>query len=262
MLWSRNFSISTPTFKPKTGILMLNMGGPQTTDQVHDYLLRIMTDRDMIQLPFQRFVPSFFASYKQFVMHNSIPVNWDRGLLNVVRKKFRRSTRKLVAGHQYWNGPIYRVICFVKSWISYRRAQHRTSIMLASAMSIRWPRILYSKSKKTHQNESLSFHNIRNIAVPRLVPVSIPFTNTTGRGLHNENFIVFHLIIDDAFAPRDFPKNIKWSVIDRWATHPLLVKTFAERIKDQLKKFPEDVRNDVIILFSAHSLPLKVSIVS
>lgn len=30
---------------------MLNMGGPETTDQVHDYLLRIMTDREMIQLP-------------------------------------------------------------------------------------------------------------------------------------------------------------------------------------------------------------------
>lgn len=39
---------------PKTAILMLNMGGPQNTSQVHDYLLRIMTDRDMIQLPVQR----------------------------------------------------------------------------------------------------------------------------------------------------------------------------------------------------------------
>lgn len=35
----------------KTGILMLNMGGPQSIDQVHDYLLRIMTDREMIQFP-------------------------------------------------------------------------------------------------------------------------------------------------------------------------------------------------------------------
>lgn len=40
--------------KPRTAIVMLNMGGPQNTDQVHDYLLRIMTDRDMIQLPVQR----------------------------------------------------------------------------------------------------------------------------------------------------------------------------------------------------------------
>lgn len=42
--------------KPKTGILMLNMGGPSTTDKVGEYLHRIMTDRDMIQLPVQRFV--------------------------------------------------------------------------------------------------------------------------------------------------------------------------------------------------------------
>lgn len=61
--------------------------------------------------------------------------------------------------------------------------------------------------------------------------------------------------------PEIFPKNIKWSIIDRWATHPLLVKTLAERIKDELEQFPDDVRQSVIILFSVHSLPLKVSVV-
>lgn len=61
------------------------------------------------------------------------------------------------------------------------------------------------------------------------------------------------------YKKKDIPKQIKWSVIDRWPTHHLLVKTFAERIKEQLAKFPEEIRNDVILLFSAHSLPLKVS---
>lgn len=55
------------------------------------------------------------------------------------------------------------------------------------------------------------------------------------------------------------PKHISWSVIDRWATHPLLVKTFADNIRKELKEFPEDKRKEVIILFSAHSLPLKVN---
>lgn len=40
--------------KPKTAVLMLNMGGPDTTDKVEQYLHRIMTDRNMIQLPMQR----------------------------------------------------------------------------------------------------------------------------------------------------------------------------------------------------------------
>lgn len=38
----------------KTAIVMLNMGGPQHVDQVGGYLKRIMTDRDMMQLPIQK----------------------------------------------------------------------------------------------------------------------------------------------------------------------------------------------------------------
>lgn len=52
--WLLQRANSTTQQKPKTAIVMMNMGGPQTTDEVHDYLLRIMTDRDMIQLPVQR----------------------------------------------------------------------------------------------------------------------------------------------------------------------------------------------------------------
>lgn len=55
------------------------------------------------------------------------------------------------------------------------------------------------------------------------------------------------------------PKDIEWSIIDRWATHPLLVRTFAERIRTELDAFPADKRDEVILLFSAHSLPLKVT---
>lgn len=52
---------------------------------------------------------------------------------------------------------------------------------------------------------------------------------------------------------------MKWSVIDRWATHPLFIETITERIKEELAQFPKDIRGDVIILFSAHSLPIKVT---
>ncbi|KAL9985664.1 hypothetical protein ACROYT_G008090 [Oculina patagonica] len=42
--------------KPKTGIMLLNMGGPETTNEVHDFLLRLFSDRDLMVLPAQRFV--------------------------------------------------------------------------------------------------------------------------------------------------------------------------------------------------------------
>jgi protoporphyrin/coproporphyrin ferrochelatase len=55
------------------------------------------------------------------------------------------------------------------------------------------------------------------------------------------------------------PTNgIKWSMIDRWPTHPLLIKTFAERIKDELKEFSPEKRDEVILLFSAHSVSFEI----
>jgi ferrochelatase len=51
--------------------------------------------------------------------------------------------------------------------------------------------------------------------------------------------------------------NAKWSIIDRWGTHPLLAKTFAENVRKELRKFPEERRKDVVLLFSAHSLPMR-----
>lgn len=38
------------------------------------------------------------------------------------------------------------------------------------------------------------------------------------------------------------------------------IQCFAEHVSNELLKFPEDKRDDVVILFSAHSLPMAVSI--
>lgn len=91
------------------------------------------------------------------------------------------------------------------------------------------------------------------------------------------------------YSNRDERPKMSWSVIDRWPTHPLLVEVrhyapsvildrqrklnnllnvflsfvflqcFAEHVQNELQKFPEDKRDDVVILFSAHSLPMAVS---
>lgn len=39
--------------KVKTGILMLNMGGPRNASEVQDFLTNLFLDRDIIKLPFQ-----------------------------------------------------------------------------------------------------------------------------------------------------------------------------------------------------------------
>lgn len=54
------------------------------------------------------------------------------------------------------------------------------------------------------------------------------------------------------------PGAIEWSVIDRWPAHPGLVEAVAQNIEAQLKTYPEEKRKQVVLLFSAHSLPMSV----
>ena len=50
---------------------------------------------------------------------------------------------------------------------------------------------------------------------------------------------------------------IKWRIIDRWYNHPLLIKSFQELISKALAKhYTEQDYEKVVVLFSAHSLPL------
>ena len=47
--------------KVKTGIVMMNLGGPATLDEVEPFLLELFADREIIQLPFQKWLGPFIA---------------------------------------------------------------------------------------------------------------------------------------------------------------------------------------------------------
>ncbi|CAF5054827.1 unnamed protein product, partial [Rotaria sp. Silwood1] len=44
-----------------TGILLLNMGGPETTNDVYDFLNRLFSDKDLIPLPVQKKLAPWIA---------------------------------------------------------------------------------------------------------------------------------------------------------------------------------------------------------
>ncbi len=48
-----------------TGILLLNMGGPETTGDVFDFLNRLFSDKDIIPLPAQKYGVLFFFQSHQ-----------------------------------------------------------------------------------------------------------------------------------------------------------------------------------------------------
>jgi ferrochelatase len=56
----------------------------------------------------------------------------------------------------------------------------------------------------------------------------------------------------------DPERQMIWSIIDRWSLHSSAVNAFASTIQEALDKFSLDQRSKVLILFTAHSLPLSV----
>jgi hypothetical protein len=52
---------TTTTFQPKTGVLMLNLGGPSTLQEVYPFLLRLFSDPEIIKLPFQKWTSQWIA---------------------------------------------------------------------------------------------------------------------------------------------------------------------------------------------------------
>ena len=50
-----------PMSKVKTGIVMMNLGGPANLAEVEPFLLELFADREIIQLPFQSWLGPFIA---------------------------------------------------------------------------------------------------------------------------------------------------------------------------------------------------------
>ncbi|XP_030370343.1 ferrochelatase, mitochondrial [Scaptodrosophila lebanonensis] len=203
--------------QPKTAILMLNMGGPQHTDQVHDYLLRIMTDRDMIQLPMQSRLGPWIAQRRT----------------PEVQKKYK----EIGGGSPIlkWTKLQGQLMCEELDKISPETAPHKHYVGFRYVTPLTEDTLVQIENDKPERVVLFSQYPQYSCA-------------TSGSSF---NSIFTH------YRQNTLPDNIKWSIIDRWGTHPLLVKTFAQRIREELAKFVETKRNDVVILFTAHSLPLK-----
>lgn len=73
---------------------------------------------------------------------------------------------------------------------------------------------------------------------------------TTGSSLNELWREVRRLNLESAF---------KWSIIDRFPTHPTFIKAVTERVEERLADFPSEAdRRKAVLLFSAHSVPMKV----
>jgi len=208
------------TNKVKTGILMMNMGGPRNSEEVNGFLNNLFADRDIIRLPWQsklgpwiakRRTPSIIEKYNE--IGGGSPISkWTKLQGELMCEQLDKISPE-TAPH--------------KPYVAFRYAKPSTEEALEEVIEDGASHIIafsqYPQYSCTTTGSSMN-------AIYRYFQQNYPLKPPGGYG-------------------------VTMSVIDRWPTHPLLVKTFAQNIKKELLTFPEDIRSKVVLLFSAHSVP-------
>jgi ferrochelatase len=202
----------------KTGIVMMNLGGPATLDQVEPFLLDLFADREIIQLPFQSWLGPFIARRRAPKVRDLYDkIGGGSPILRLTEAQGRGMVQRLdrlapeTAPHGFY--------------VAFRYIQPRSEDALRAMAA-------------DGVEHAVAFTQYPQFSC-----------STTGSSLNELWRAAARLGLQDRF---------RWSVIDRWPAHDGFVAAMAATVRDGLAEFPPDARNDVVLLFSAHSLPLNV----
>ncbi|KAI8897065.1 hypothetical protein BC833DRAFT_527524 [Globomyces pollinis-pini] len=204
--------------KPKTAIVMMNMGGPHNLKAVEPFLFNLFSDGDLIPIPFQNYLAPWIAKRRT----PSIVDQYD----------------KIGGGSpiRMWSEKQGELLAKKMDILSPETAPHKSYVAFR-----------YADPLTKEAIEAIKADGVKRAVAFTLYPQYS--CSTTGSSLNE---------LRKQLQDVDAQNEIKWSVIDRWATHPGLVETFAQHIEKSLSEYSESERKDVVLLFSAHSLPMSV----
>ena len=203
---------------PKTGIVMLNMGGPADLNSVGPFLYRLFLDREIIQLPCQKWLGRFIARRRTpKVQKLYAEIGGKTPILD--------STQTQALGLEIRLDQTYPESAPHKAYIAFRYT----------------PPFAEEALRQMHKDGIQ-----RAVAFTQYPQFSCA---TTGSSLNE---------LWRACRREKMEKTFSWSVIDRWPTHPGFIQSVADQIELSIREFPENSREDILLLFSAHSLPLSV----
>lgn len=208
------------TARPKTGIVLVNMGGPSTLDEVHGYLSRLFHDRDLMRLPFQsRLAPLIARRRTPKIREQYAEIGGGSPILRWTREQGNALVCMLDELHPA-SAPH-------KAYVAFRYAAPLTDEAL-------------DQLEEDGVEHAVAFSQYPQYSC-----------STTGSSLNE----LYREIMRRSSSGRP---GISWSVIDRWPTHLGLARAFANRIEAALSRLPVHERASVPIMFSAHSLPMSV----
>lgn len=205
--------------KAPTGIVFMNMGGPATVKETYDFLERLFQDKDLIPLgPVQKPLGTFIAWRR----YGEVEKRYEEiGGGSPIRRWSEYQAKKVCESLDKTNPET----APHKPYVAFRYAKPLTEDTLAEMM-------------KDGVKKAVAFSQYPQ------------FSYSTSGSSVNELWRQTKVV--------DPERTIQWSLIDRWPKLEGFISAFSKNIQAKLDEFPQDIRDKVYILFSAHSLPMDI----
>ncbi|KAG2732543.1 hypothetical protein G9P44_004960 [Scheffersomyces stipitis] len=210
---------STKSAKSPTGVVFMNMGGPSTVSETHDFLFRLFSDGDLIPFgPFQNILAKWIARRRT--------------------PKIEEHYKEIGGGSpiRYWSEFQCKRVCEILDKSNPETAPHKPYV------AFRYAKPLTEDTLQQMLDDGVK----RAVAFSQYPQFSYSTTGSSINELYRQTLQL------------DPDRRINWSVIDRWPKDKGLVSAFCTHINDKLTEFPAEDRDKIVLLFSAHSLPMEI----
>jgi len=217
-------------------MVFMNMGGPATTDEVSGFLSNLFADGDLIPLgPLQGYLGPLISRRRT--------------------PKIKKQYEAIGGGSpiRKWSEHQAAEMCKILDKTSPDTAPHKPYVAFRYANPLTeevYNQLIADGFGKGRGGRAVAFTQYPQYSC-----------STTGSSL-NELWKWRQRLESPTrnqnLSAAEAEGSIQWSVIDRWPTHPGLVEAFAQNITKTLESYPEDIRDSVVLLYSAHSLPMSV----
>ncbi|HEX9653555.1 MAG TPA: ferrochelatase [bacterium] len=203
------------------GVVLMNLGGPDTVADVEPFLYNLFMDPAIIDLPFggilRHWLSKFISTRRsQRVGHDYQKIGGGSPINRLTREQAESLERELNQSYGKAAGVKFRVYIAMRYW-------HPTTEEAAAQM----------------QRDG--------VTKVVLLPLYPQYSKTT-----TGSSLVYWWMLEQNNEIQKWPT----AYVYEYAAHPKFVQAISARIDEGLKRFSKEVRGEVQLVFSAHGTPL------
>jgi ferrochelatase len=197
-------------------VILCNLGGPRDLNEVEPFLLDLLSDPNIIRLPF--FLKPFQKLLAQIIVKRRLPKS--KQLYSEIGGK----------------SPLVKI-----TEIQARSLEKKTGYKVFICMRCGKP----STDELQHNLKEFILNESPSVNEAIIIPLYPQYSTTTTKSSFEQ--------IESLFQ-KEFPQ-IKLRFVKSYAGHPKFVDAWKERIDLKLNQIAEPEKDSVLLLFSAHGIP-------